>query len=48
MWVIFLLSAMAFAILSISVVWLSNKVFLLIKKDNDKYSDERNGKNNEN
>lgn len=48
MWVIFLASAMTFAAAAVVIAWIANKIFISIKKDNDKYLNERKKKNNEN
>lgn len=48
MWVIFLASAMTFAIVAVIIAWIANKIFISIKKDYDKYLNERKKKNNEN
>lgn len=36
MWVIFLLSAIAFGLVAMLFTWLGNKIFLSMKKDEEK------------
>ena len=36
MWVIFLLSALGYAILALIILWIGNKVINAIKKENNK------------
>lgn len=40
MWVIFLLSACAFAIAAMCLIWIGNKVYLSMKKDEAKAKKE--------
>lgn len=40
MWVIFLLSAMAFLICSLAIAYIANKVFIAMKKDLEKAEKE--------
>lgn len=48
MWVIFLLAAMSVAIIAMVLVYIGNKLYLAIKKDNQKNDNsEREGNNNE-
>lgn len=42
MWVVFVLSALGFSILSMILFWIGNKVFLSIKKSNIKFEEENN------
>lgn len=40
MWVIFLLSAFVFAIAAVCLIWVANKVYLSMKKDEAKAKKE--------
>ena len=40
MWLVFLGSVLAFALLAIVVVWIGNKVYLSMKRDELKYKKE--------
>lgn len=45
MWAIFLLSAMGFAIATMILVWIGNKILNLIIKDNRKLEEEEEKEN---
>lgn len=45
MWAIFLLSAMGFAIATMILVWIGNKILNLIIKDNRKLEEEEETEN---
>lgn len=48
MWAIFLLAAMSVAIIAMLLVYIGNKVYLAIKKDNQKNNNsEKEGNNND-
>lgn len=46
MWVIFLLSAIAFGFVAMLFTWLGNKIFLSMKKDEEKTKRELEKENN--
>ena len=46
MWVIFLLSAIAFGLVAMLFTWLGNKLFISMKKDEEKTKRELEKENN--
>lgn len=40
MWAIFLLATMGVALVALAILWVANKVFISIKKDNFKFKKE--------
>lgn len=49
MWAIFLLAVIGVALIALGILWVANKVFIAIKKDNFKFEKEleKEGKENE-
>lgn len=45
MWVIFLFSSMVFAIIALIIVYMTNKIWLQMKKDEAKLNEEIKNKN---
>lgn len=44
MWMIFILSTFIIAFIAMVLVWIGNKLYLAIKRDNQKFDNEIEGK----